>query len=76
MNSLYINQHIQSTVETVTTIWSMFFKQKSHIKHMHTFCVDVEKICVYLLEVLCPKQHNKGYIEPFSEPTSTVLGRV
>ena len=47
MNSQNINQHNQSTVETVTTIWSMFFKQKSKIKHMHTICEVVEKICVF-----------------------------
>ena len=52
MNSQYINQHNQSTVETVTAILNMFFKQKSEIKHMHTMGVVVIKICVYLLDVL------------------------
>ena len=52
MNSQYINQHNQSTVETVKAISNMFFKQKSEIKHMHTKDVVVIKICVYLLDVL------------------------
>ena len=52
MNSKYINQHNQSTVETVTAISNMFFKQKSEIKHMHTMGVVVIKICNYLLDVL------------------------
>ena len=52
MNSQYINQHNQSTVETVTAIANMFFKQKSEIKHMHTMDVVVVKIRVYLLYVL------------------------
>ena len=52
MNSQYINQHNQSTVETVTAISNMFFKQKSEIKHMHTMVVVVVKICVYLLDIL------------------------
>ena len=52
MNSQYINQHNQSTVETVTTISNMFFKQKSEIKHMQVMGVVVVKICVYLLDVL------------------------
>ena len=47
MNSQNINQYNQSTVETVTTIWSMFFKQKSKIKHTHTICVVVEKMRVF-----------------------------
>ena len=51
-NSQYINQHNQSTVETVTAISDMFFKQKSEIKHMHTMDVVVIKICVYLFDVL------------------------
>ena len=51
MNSQYINQHNQSTVETVTAI-SNIFKQKNEIKHMHTMDVVVVKICVYLLDVL------------------------
>ena len=41
----------QSTVETVTVISNMFFKQKSEIKHMHIMGVVVVKICVYLLYV-------------------------
>ena len=52
MNSQYIKQHNQSTVETVTAISNMFFKQKSEIKHMHVMGVVVIKICVYLLDVL------------------------
>ena len=52
MNSQYIIQHNQSTIETVTAISNMFFKQKSEIKHMHTMGVVVVKICVYLLDVL------------------------
>ena len=52
MNSQYINQHDQSTVETVTAISNMFFKQMSEIKHMHTMGVVKVKICVYLLDVL------------------------
>ena len=71
MNSQYINQHNQSTVETVTAISNMFFKQKSEIKHMHTNGVVVVKICVYLLDVLCPRQHNRGHIEPVNEPNRT-----
>ena len=52
MNSQYINQHNQSTVETVTVISNIFFKQKSEIKHMHTMGVVVVKLRVYLLDVL------------------------
>ena len=52
MNSQYVNQHNQSTIETVTAISNMFFKQKSEIKHMHTMGVVVVKICVYLLDIL------------------------
>ena len=52
MHSQYINQHNQSTVETVTAISNMFFKQMSEIKHMHTMGVVKVKICVYLLDVL------------------------
>ena len=74
-NSQYINQHNQSTVETVTAISNTFFKQKSEIKHMHTMGVVMVKICVYLLGVFCPRQHNKGHIEPVNEPTRTVLGQ-
>ena len=51
MNSQYINQHDQSTVETVTEISNIFFKQKSEIKYMHTMGVFVVKICIYLLNV-------------------------
>ena len=66
--------HNQSTVETVTAISNMFFKQKSEIKHMYTMGVVV--ICAFfLLDVLWPKQHNRGHIEPVSEPTRTVLGQ-
>ena len=72
MNSQYINHHNQSTLETVITISNMFFKQKSEIKHMHTMGLVVVKFCVYLLDVLCPRQHNKGHIEPVNEPR--VLG--
>ena len=46
----------------------MLFKQKSEIKHMHTMGVVVVKICVYLLDVSMPRQHNKGHIEPVNEP--------
>ena len=53
----------------------MFFKQKSEMKHMHTMGVVVVKICVYLLDVLCPRQHNRGHIEPVNEPIRTVLGQ-
>ena len=49
MNSQYINQHNQSTVETVTAISNMFFKQKSEIKHIYTMGVVVIKICVFFL---------------------------
>ena len=52
MNSQYINQPNQSTVETVTTIWSMFFKQKGKIKHKHMICVVVEKICVFAWDIM------------------------
>ena len=54
MNSQYINQHNQSTVETVTAISNMFFKQKSEIKHIYTIGVVVIKICAFffLLDVL------------------------
>ena len=75
MNSQYINQHNQSTVETVTAISNMFFKQNREIKHMHTMDVVKVKICVYLLDVLWRRQHNRGHIEPVSEPTRTVLGQ-
>ena len=51
-NSQYINQHNQSTVETVMAISNMFFKPKSEINHMHTMGVVVVKICVYLPDVL------------------------
>ena len=73
MNSQSRNQHNQSTLETV--ISNMFFKQKSEIKHMHTMCVVILKICIYLRDVLWPKQHNRGNIVPIIEPTRTVLGR-
>ena len=63
----------QSTVETVTVISNIFFKTKGEIKHMHTMGVVVVKICVYLLDVLWPRQHNRGHIEPVNEPTLTVL---
>ena len=76
MNSQYINQHNQSTVETVTAISNMFFKQKREIKHMYTMGVVVKKICaLFLLDVLWPRQHNRGHIEPVNEPTRTVLGQ-
>ena len=54
MNSQYTNQHNQSTVETVTAVSNMFFKQKSEIKHMHTMGVVVVKICVCLLNDYVP----------------------
>ena len=73
MNYQYINQYKQSTVETATAISNMFVKQKSEIKHMQTMVVVVVKICFCLLGVLWPRQHNKGHIEPVSEPTRTVL---
>ena len=76
MNSQYRNHSNQGTVGTVTAISNMFFKQKSEIKHMHTMGVVVVKICVYLLDVLCPRQRNKGHIEQIIEPTRTVLGQV
>ena len=44
-------------------------------KNMHTMGVVVVKNCVYLLDVLCPRQHNKGHIEPVSKPTRNVLGQ-
>ena len=74
MNFQCINHNNQSTVETVTAISNMFLKQKSEIKHMHMMRVVVVKICVYLLDVLCPIQHNKGHIELVREPTQNVLG--
>ena len=52
MISQYINQHNQSTVETLTALSNMFFKQKSEVKHMHTMGVVVVKICVYLLDII------------------------
>ena len=73
MNYPYINQHNQSTLETATAISNMFVKQKSKIKHMHTMVVVAVKICVCLLGVLWPRQHNKGHIEPVYDPTRTVL---
>ena len=73
MNYQYINQYNQSTVETATAISNMFVKQKCEIKHMHTMVVVVVKICVCFLGVLWPRQHNKGHIEPVTEPTRTVL---
>ena len=75
MNSRYINHNNQSTVETVIAISNMFFKQTSEIKRVHTIGVVVVKISVYLLDVLCPRQHNKGHIESVNEPTGTVLGQ-
>ena len=75
MNSQYIHQNNQSTVETVIAISNMFLKQKSEIKHMYTMGVVVVKIRVCLLDVLCPRQHNKGHIEPVKEPIQTVLGQ-
>ena len=48
MNSQYLNQHYQNTVETVTAMTNVFFKQKSEIKHMHTMVVVVVKIFVCL----------------------------
>ena len=57
VNSQYINQHHQSTVETVMAISTTFFNQMSEIKRMHTMgSVVVVKIYVYLLDVLCPRQ--------------------
>ena len=47
MNSQYINQHNQNTVETVTAISNMFFNQKSEIKHIYTMGVVVIKICAF-----------------------------
>ena len=38
---------------------------------LHTMGVVVVKICVYLVDVLCPRQHNKGNIELVNEPTRT-----
>ena len=73
MNSQYINQRNQSTVDTVNAITNMFFKQKVEVKHMHTKVVV--KIFVCLPEVLCPRQHNKCHVELDSEPTHTVLGQ-
>ena len=55
MNCQYFNHNNQSTVETVITISNMLFKQKSEINYMHTMGVVVVKICVYLLDVLCPQ---------------------
>ena len=55
-------------------ISNMFFKQKSELKHMYTMGVVVVKICVYLFDVLWPRQHNRG-IKPVNEPTQTVLGQ-
>ena len=54
MNSQYVNQHNQSTVETVTAISNIFFKQESEIKHMYMMGVVVIKICAcfFLLDVL------------------------
>ena len=75
MTSQCINQHNQYTVETETATSNMFVKQKREIKHMHTMIVVVVKICVCLLKVLCPRQHNEGHIEPVNEPTRTVLGQ-
>ena len=46
MNSQYEIEHKQSTVETVTAISNMFFKQKIEIKRMHTVFVLVVKIFV------------------------------
>ena len=66
-DSQYINHNNQSVVRPVIAISKMFFKQKNEIKHMHTMDVVVVKVCVYLLHVLCPRQHNKGQIEPVSE---------
>ena len=50
MNSQYINQHNQSTVETVTAMTNMFFKQKSKkkIKHMHTKVVVVVVVKIFV----------------------------
>ena len=73
MNYQYMNQYKQSTVETATAISNMFVKQKSEIKHTHTMVVTVVKICFCLLEVLWPRQHNNGHIEPVNEPTCTIL---
>ena len=75
MNSQYINQHNQSTVETLMAISNMFFKQKSEIKHMHTMGVVVVKICVYLPDVLGPRQHNRGHIERSMSLPELFLGR-
>ena len=80
MNSQYINQHNQSTVETITAISNMFFKQKSEIKHMHTMGVVVVKgllfyLFIFFFDELCPRRHNKGHISPVSESIRTDLGQ-
>ena len=80
MNSQYINQHNQNTVETVTAMTNKFFKWKSKKKnkHMHTkvVVVVVVKIFVCLPEILCSRQDNKCQVEPVCEPTHTVLWQV
>ena len=52
MNSQYINQYNQSTVETVMAISNMFFKQKSEIKHMFTMGVVVIKLCAFFFGLM------------------------
>ena len=53
MNSQYINQHNQSTVETVTAISNMLFKQKSEKKkkkkkkHAHDVCGCGKDLCLF-----------------------------
>ena len=49
MKSQFINQHNQSTVETVTAMAAnMLVKQMSEIKHMNTMCVVAVKFfCLF-----------------------------
>ena len=42
---------------------------------MHMMGVVVVKISVFLFDVLCPRQHNKGHIEPVNELSRTGLGQ-
>ena len=54
MNSQYINQYNQSTVETVTAISNMFFKQNSEIKQLQMMGVVVVKSCFICLMYYAP----------------------
>ena len=71
MNSQNINQHNQSTVETNGNLEHVLQADECNKTHAHDGC-GCGKDNVYLLDVVCPRQHNRGHIELVSEPSRTV----